>query len=181
MTNTKFEQELVSIQSNLYSFAYMLTSNRDDANDLVQDTTLKVLSSQDKYVDNINFRGWVMTIMRNIFINQYRKMTRNATVIDRSTDLYQLNLPQDSGLETPEGTVTVIEINKVLNNFSDDYRIPFKMHLAGYKYAEIAQHINLPLGTVKSRIFFARKRLQSLLSDLRPGMSSSDGPQRHNR
>ena len=181
MANTKFEQELVNIQPNLYNFAYMLTSNREDANDLVQDTTLKVLSSEDKYVDNINFRGWVMTIMRNIFINQYRKMTRNATVVDRSANLYQLNLPQDSGFETPEGTITVIEINNVLNRFSDDYRIPFKMHLAGYKYSEIAVHTNLPLSTVKSRIFFARKRLQTLLADLRPGMSSLGSFQRHNR
>lgn len=105
MANTKFEQELVNIQPNLYNFAYMLTSNREDANDLVQDTTLKVLSSEDKYVDNINFRGWVMTIMRNIFINQYRKMTRNATVVDRSANLYQLNLPQDSGFETDRKSV----------------------------------------------------------------------------
>lgn len=181
MTNGSFEQRLVDIQPNLYNFAYMLTSNRDDACDLVQDTTLKVLSSQDKYIDNVNFRGWVMTIMRNIFINQYRKMVRNATVVDRSADLYQLNLPQDSGFETPEGTITVIEINNVLNSISDDYRIPFKMHLAGYKYTEIAKVIHLPLGTVKSRIFFARKRLQILLADFRTGMSADRGAQRHNR
>ena len=181
MANTKFEQQLVSIPPNMYNFAYMLTSNRDDANDLVQDTMLKVLSSEDKYVDNVNFRGWVLTIMRNIFINQYRKMVRNATVVDTSTDLYQLNLPQDSGLETPEGTIAVVEINRALNSIGDDYSVPFRMHLAGYKYIEIARKVNLPLGTVKSRIFFARKRLQVVLADFRQSSASDSHPQRHNR
>ncbi len=181
MTHTNFEKELVAIHTNMYNFAYMLTSDRDDAYDLVQDTVLKVLSSEDKYMDNINFKGWVLTIMRNIFINQYRKMMRNSTVIDRSTDLYQLNLPQDSGLETPEGTVSVIEINRALDSIGDDYGVPFRMLLAGYKYNEIAQKVHLPLGTVKSRIFFARRKLQVILADFRPDASHHNGPQRHNR
>lgn len=98
--------------------------------------------------------------MRNIFINHYRKTVRQATVVDTTEDLYHLNLSQESGFETPEGSVAVKEINALINSFSDDFRIPFSMHLAGYKYTEIASHTGLPLGTVKSRIFFARKRLQ---------------------
>lgn len=153
--------------SNLLNFAYLLTSNRDDAYDLLQDTTLKALDNEDKYVDNVNFKGWVFTIMRNIFINNYRKVVRSATVIDQTEDLYHLNLPQESGLETPEGSIAAGEISEAINSFSDDYRIPFSMHVAGYKYNEIAKEMNLPLGTVKSRIFFARKRLQTLLKDYR--------------
>lgn len=169
MNNTSdLTQRLLEIQNNMFSFAYMLTSDRDDAKDLVQDTTLKVLTNQEKYSENANFRGWVLTIMRNIFINNYRKATRAATVVDHSTDLYQLNLPQDSGLQTPEGSLTALEITTALSHFDDGYRIPFTMHLQGYKYAEIAEYIHLPIGTVKSRIFFARKRLQIILSDLRP-------------
>ena len=165
MSSSVFQSKLIALQSNLLNFAYMLTSNRDDAYDLLQDTTLKVIESEDKYVDNVNFKGWVFTIMRNIFINNYRKMSRQATVVDTTEDLYHLNLPQESGFETPEGSFAAKEINSAINSFEDEYRIPFSMHVAGYKYNEIAEKMNLPLGTVKSRIFFARQRLQEMLKD----------------
>ena len=165
--NLSLRDKLVGLQGNLFNFACRLTANRDTAQDLVQDTTLKVLDNQSKYVDNVNFKGWVFTIMRNIFINNYRKVVRSATIIDQTEDLYHLNLPQDSGFETPEGSVAAKEITAAINSFSDDYRIPFSMHVAGYKYNEIAEKMNLPLGTVKSRIFFARQRLQQSLKDYR--------------
>ena len=165
MCSNNFQTKLLSIQSNLLNFAYLLSSNRDDAYDLLQDTTLKALDNEDKYVENVNFKGWVFTIMRNIFINNYRKVVRSATIIDQTEDLYHLNLPQESGLDTPEGAFAAGEINDAINSFSDDYRIPFSMHVAGYKYNEIAEKMNLPLGTVKSRIFFARQRLQKKLQD----------------
>lgn len=153
------------LQGNMLNFAYMLTSNREDAYDLLQDTTLKVLDNEEKYVDNTNFKGWVFTIMRNIFINNYRRIAREATMVDQTEDLYHLNLPQESGLETPEGGVAVGEITEAINSFPDEYRVPFSMLVAGYKYNEIAEKMNLPLGTVKSRIFFARQKLQELLKD----------------
>lgn len=165
--SSTFINKLLGLQSNLMNFAYQLTSNREAAEDLVQDTTLKVLDNEEKYVDNVNFKGWVMTIMRNIFINNYRRQVRSATLIDTTEDLYHLNISQESGLETPEGTYATKEISKAISEFSDDYRIPFSMYVAGYKYSEIAEHMNLPLGTVKSRIFFARKRLQETLKDYR--------------
>ncbi|MDE5749587.1 MAG: sigma-70 family RNA polymerase sigma factor [Duncaniella sp.] len=165
MASKEFQTKLMSLQANMLNFAYMLTSNRDNAYDLLQDTTLKVLDNEEKYVENTNFKGWVFTIMRNIFINNYRKVARSATVLDTTDDLYHLNISQDSGLETPEGSYGAGEITDAINSFSDDYRIPFSMMLAGYKYAEIAEKMNLPLGTVKSRIFFARKRLQDRFSD----------------
>ena len=167
MASNNFQNRLLALQSNLLNFAYMLTSNRDDAYDLLQDTTLKALDNEEKYADNTNFKGWVFTIMRNIFINNYRKSARAATVVDQTDDLYHLNLPQDSGFDTPQGSIAVKEINAAINEFSDDYRIPFSMHVAGYKYSEIAEKMNLPLGTVKSRIFFARQRLQQTLADYR--------------
>lgn len=165
MSSKNFQSKLLGLQRNLLNFAYLLTSNRDDAYDLLQDTTLKALENEDKYVENVNFKGWVFTIMRNIFINNYRKVVRSATIIDQTEDLYHLNLPQESGLDTPEGSVAVNEITAAISEFSDDYRIPFSMHVAGYKYNEIAEKMNLPLGTVKSRIFFARQRLQKKLQD----------------
>ena len=159
-TTTSFQANLMNLQSNLLNFAYMLTSNRDDAYDLLQDTTLKALDNQDKYAENTNFKAWVMTIMRNIFINNYRRTARAATVVDTTDNLYHLNLSQDSGFESPEESYGASEITMAINEFSDEYRIPFSMHVAGYKYNEIAEKMNLPLGTVKSRIFFARKKLQ---------------------
>ena len=81
-TTTTFQTNLMNLQSNLLNFAFMLTSNRDDAYDLLQDTTLKALDNQDKYAENTNFKAWVMTIMRNLFINNYRRSVRNATVVD---------------------------------------------------------------------------------------------------
>ncbi|MBP3353078.1 MAG: RNA polymerase sigma factor [Bacteroidales bacterium] len=162
-----FQDRLLEIQDNLYNFAYMLTSDKEEAKDLLQDTTLKALDNRDKYIDNINFKGWVFTIMRNIFINNYRRVVRNQTMIDQTEDLYHLNLPQESGFDTPEGSFTVKEIGKAIASFSDEYRIPFSMHVTGYKYHEIAAYMKLPLGTVKSRIFFARQRLQNILKDYR--------------
>lgn len=163
--NSSFKKRLLGLQNNLLNFAYQLTTSRDAAKDLVQDTTLKVLDNEEKYVDNINFKGWVFTIMRNIFINNYRRQVRSATVIDTTEDLYHLNLSQESGLETPEGSVAAKEISAAVDSFADEYKIPFTMYIAGYKYAEIAETMQLPLGTVKSRIYFARKRLQVLLKD----------------
>ncbi len=160
-----FKKRVLGLQGNLLSFAYQLTTNRDEAQDLLQDTTLKALDNEDKYVENVNFKGWIFTIMRNIFINNYRQNVRKATVIDQTEDLYHLNISQESGLTTPDGSYAMQEISKAIDSFSDDYRVPFSMHVAGYKYQEIADKMGLPLGTVKSRIFFARQRLQSMLKD----------------
>ena len=167
MNATALESRLMNLQSNMLNFAYMLTSNRDDAYDLMQDTMLKVLDNADKYTDNTNFKGWVFTIMRNIFINNYRRMSRSATVIDKTADYYHLNLSQDSGLETPEGSIGAGEIADAINEFPEKYRVPFTLHVAGYKYNEIAEQMDLPLGTVKSRIFFARQELQQRFADYR--------------
>ena len=165
--NQAFEDKIVGLQGNLLSFAYQLTTNREQAEDLLQDTTLKALSNEDKYVDNVNFKGWIFTIMRNIFINNYRQNARKATVIDTTEDLYHLNVCQDSGVDTPEGSFAVKEISSAMSEFTEDFRTPFNMFVAGYKYNEIAEKLNLPLGTIKSRIFFARKQLRETLKDYR--------------
>lgn len=163
MSLSDFQKRLLGLQDNLLSFAYKLTANYDDAHDLLQDTTFKALANESKYVDDSNFKSWMFTIMRNIFINNYRRVVRTQTVVDKSDDLYQLNLPQVESSETPENSYTLTEVTEVVNNLPDEYRIPFVMHVSGYKYQEISDEMNLPLGTVKSRIFFAKQRLQSKL------------------
>lgn len=162
-----FKSSVLGVQANLLSFALKLTLNRDEAHDLVQDTTLKALNNEEKFVDNANFKGWMLTIMRNIFINNYRKSARENTMIDTSEDLYHLNLQQDSGVVTPEGAYAIGEISSLLAGFPEDYREPFSLHVAGYKYEEISQRLSMPLGTVKSHIFFTRKRLREILKDYR--------------
>ena len=167
MGTAKFQSNLMSLQANMLNFAYMLTSNRDDAYDLLQDTTLKVLDNEDKYVDNVNFKGWVFTIMRNIFINNYRKTVRDQTFVDHTDNLYHLSQPQDAGFESTESAYDTKEIRRAVNALPREYRVPFAMHVSGFKYREIADKLSLPLGTVKSRIFCTRQRLQAQLKDFR--------------
>ncbi|MDE5974980.1 MAG: RNA polymerase sigma factor [Muribaculaceae bacterium] len=166
-SSTSFQQKILGLQANLLSFAFQLTTNKEEAHDLLQDTTLKALDNEEKFVDNVNFKGWIFTIMRNIFINNYRQNAKQATVIDKSEDLFHLNLSQDSGLSTPEGSFAVKEISETLNAFPEEYRVPFNLYVAGYKYNEIAEKLNLPIGTVKTRIFIARKKLREQLKDFR--------------
>ena len=163
MRSSAFQEKLLSIQSNMLNFAYTLTSNRDDAYDLLQDTTLRVLDSEDKFTENVNFKGWVFTIMRNLFINKYRHEARSAVMVDTSDDLYLLNMSQDSAMESPDGTVSVHEISGILASFAPEYRDPFRLYLAGYKYQEIADRLDVPLGTIKSRIHQARFALRRRL------------------
>ncbi|MCM1153537.1 MAG: RNA polymerase sigma factor [Muribaculum sp.] len=162
---SKFQSSILGMQGNLLSFALKLTLNKDEAHDLVQDTTLKALDNEDKFTDNSNFKGWLLTIMRNIFINNYHKSVRKNTFVDATEDLYTLNLSQESGLETPEGAYTCREISAVLSKFPAEYREPFSLFVAGYKYEEISRKLGIPMGTVKCRIFFTRKRLRELLKD----------------
>ena len=92
--------------------------------------------------------------LRNIFINNYRKVVRDQTFVDKTDNLYHLNLPQDAGFESTERTYDLKEMHRVVNALPKEYRVPFAMHVSGFKYREIAEKLNLPLGTVKSRIFF---------------------------
>jgi len=166
MTKVQFQQRILGLQDNMFHFALQLTADRDEAKDLTQDTILKALYNQDKFAENTNFKGWVLTIMRNIFINNYRKMISSRTIIDKSENLYHLNLPQDSGLDTPDGSLNVQDITDAINQLDKDLKEPFSMLIAGYKYDEIAEKLNLPLGTVKNRIFLARKVLQQNLKEM---------------
>lgn len=165
MGNVEFENKLVSLQGNMLSFAYSLTSNRERAHDLLQETTLKVLDNKEKFVDNTNFKGWVLTIMKNLFINDYRKIVRDQTINDYSENTYLLDIPKASGFDSPESSFAINEITTCINSFDDEHKLPFSMHVSGFKYHEIAEKMELPIGTIKSRIFFARQRLQETLKD----------------
>lgn len=162
-----YTQHLLSIQTELFRFAFKLTADREEANDLLQETSLKALDNEEKFTPDTNFKGWMYTIMRNIFINNYRKTVRDQTFVDQTDNLFHLNLPQDSGFDSTEGAYDLKEIHRIVNALPKDYRVPFAMYVSGFKYREIAEKLGLPLGTVKSRIFFTRQRLQNDLKDFR--------------
>lgn len=166
-TKPTFKSSVLGMQANLLSFALKLTLNKDEAHDLVQDTTLKALNNEEKFVENANFKGWMLTIMRNIFINNYRRTARENTMVDTTDDLYHINVGQVASVGTPEGAYAIGEISSIIAAFPEDYREPFNLHVAGYKYEEISEKLSMPLGTVKSRIFFTRKRLREILKDYR--------------
>ncbi|MBO8438896.1 MAG: RNA polymerase sigma factor [Bacteroidetes bacterium] len=158
------DNKLLNIKDNMLGFAYSLTNNEEEAMDLFQDTALKVLDSRDKYIDKSNFAGWVFTIMRNIFINNYRRSLRNKVVLEDDDNCYSLpyiNNTTDNSCDIH----TLNDINIVLKSFSKDYSVPLSMFIIGYKYVEIAECMNMPIGTVKSRIHIARCKLQKALED----------------
>jgi RNA polymerase sigma-70 factor, ECF subfamily len=165
MTAHEFNNSLIEMKGNLQRFAMSLTADRDSALDLVQDTYLKAITYKDKFVDYTNLKAWVFTIMKNTFINNYRRNVKENTIIDGTQDLYFLNLPHDKGSISPESSYAEEEIRKAIDSLSDDFRIPFKMHVDGFKYHEIAEKLGLKIGTVKSRIFFTRQKLMLKLRD----------------
>ena len=139
MKSVSFKKDLIGIQDELLRFAYKLTANREEANDLLQETSLKALDNEDKYMPDTNFKGWMYTIMRNIFINNYRKIIRDQTYVDQTENLYHLSLPQDSGFDNTEGAYDLKEIRRVVGGLTKEYRVPFSMHVSGFKYREIAE------------------------------------------
>lgn len=165
MSNKQFSSELLNLRSSLQSFAMSLTSDPVEAEDLTQETFFKAFKYQNQYEENTNLKAWTFTIMKNTFINNYRKFVRQNTAVDTTKDLYYLNTSQELNNEGPESDYGLQEITKAIASLEDEYRRPFEMHVEGFKYKEIADELQLPIGTVKSRIFFTRKKLMRILGD----------------
>ncbi len=163
MSTIEFNNSLGFLTESLNAFAYSLTKNTEDAKDLYQETAFRAINNRDKFRPETNFKAWTFTIMKNIFINNYRKKVKSNTILDSTDNTYFL----DSGSEqvTNDGGRNMLmkELNEMINSLEDNIRVPFIMHHEGYKYNEIADHFDLPLGTVKSRIFFARKALKDMI------------------
>jgi len=161
MSQVEFNTALIDLEPNLERFAYSLTANHEDALDLLQETYLKALTYRDKFEDNTNIKAWTFTIMKNTFINNYRKSVKQNTTFDSTDNQFLMNSkPEGNG---PESQYSHNEVSKHVDNLDDEFRIPFQMHTSGYKYKEIAEKLDLKIGTVKSRIFFSRQKLMSTL------------------
>ncbi|MCB0430157.1 MAG: RNA polymerase sigma factor [Flavobacteriales bacterium] len=166
MSTLEFQDQLSKMRVSLHRFALSLTADRDDADDLLQDTCLKALSSREKFRENISFKSWLFTIMKNTFINRYRRQGVRHAVMGGMA--YTAGTPSPGvGHESPERGLLSDEISKALASVPEAWRQPFLMHHHGYRYHEIAEHLRIPIGTVKSKIHFARKALQHQLSELR--------------
>jgi RNA polymerase sigma-70 factor, ECF subfamily len=164
MTAIEFQYRLINLQESLMNFAYRLTSDKNDAKDLVQETMLKALEYRNKFVYESNFKAWTYTIMKNTFINNYRRSVHQNMYRDQTNGSFFISQTVSTGSDDPDSTYSVREIIQNIEQLRDMFRIPFKMHINGYKYKEIANKLNLNIGTVKSRIFLSRKQLMDQLS-----------------
>lgn len=165
MATIEFDEQLTSLQDNLKYFATTLTQNDEEAKDLVQETYLKALTYRDKFEANTNLKAWTYTIMKNTFINNYRRNSKVSMIVDNTADLYFINSSKKSDETNPESVLSHKEVAGVVESLAAEHRIPFKMHHQGFKYKEIAEKLDLSIGTVKSRIFFSRKKLIKALDD----------------
>lgn len=165
MTRLQFNTALLDLHDKLYFYAYNLTSDKEKARDLLQETFLKALSYRNMFSPNTNFRAWIYTIMRNTFINEYRRNEKAKQTFKDSKADFLLKFVNQGSCASPESVCISDEILKCVNLLDPEYKVPFKMFLDGYKYKEIAEAVGIPLGTVKSRIFFARKKLEKWLQE----------------
>lgn len=154
-----FDKGVVDSQDSLRHFALKFTGNEEEAKDLLQETMLKAISYREKFRKGTNLKAWMYTIMKNTFINNYRKAMRANTIIDTTEESYFINQTKVSKEHNPESMYNYNEIKEVVNNLDDTYRIPFTMYFEGFRYKEISEKLGVPIGTVKSRIFLARRKL----------------------
>jgi RNA polymerase sigma-70 factor, ECF subfamily len=164
MSTLEFQQQLLSLRQQLYYFALSLTKDRDNAQDLLQESMLRAITFRDRFQDNTNFKAWTYTIMKNIFINGHRRGKRTRLLLDSVEREHEVVRKVESPAST-EANVKRGEIDRSLERLDPSFRTPFTMHHEGYKYHEIALQMGIPIGTVKSRIHQARQRLQEMLTD----------------
>ena len=164
MSVKEFNSVLLENADFLKPFAVNLTKDNETANDLYQEALYKALANQEKYNVGTNIKAWLFTIMRNIFINDYRRRAKQKTIFDNSAGDYLINLKQVSVRNTAESSLQVKEINEAIHQLPEIFKTPFTLYFDGYKYQEIADVLGEPLGTVKSRIHFARKLLKDRLT-----------------
>jgi RNA polymerase sigma factor (sigma-70 family) len=159
-----FSQMLVTNADFLKPFAINLTRDTEEANDLYQETLYKALANQEKYNVGTNIKAWLFTIMRNIFINNYRRKAKQRTIFDSSANDFLINQGSAVISNNAESTLRIKEIREAIQQLPGIFKTPFLLYFDGYKYNEIADMLSEPLGTIKSRIHFARKLLKEQVS-----------------
>jgi RNA polymerase sigma-70 factor (ECF subfamily) len=163
MSTQEFQTKVIALQNFLKPYALNLTNDMEDTYDLLQETMFKALSNRDKFEEGTNIKAWLYTIMKNIFINNYRRKTKMRITSDGSDNTFYLDSGQQAEPNRAQGKMIMDDLMKIVATLPDEYRVPFLRHYEGFKYQEIADELDLPLGTVKSRIFLARQELKKKL------------------
>ncbi len=161
MSSIEFNQMLLNNAEFLKPFAITLTRDNETAKDLMQETMFRALANKDKYNVGTNIKAWLYTIMRNIFINNYRRKAKQNTIFDSSPNDFLLDNNQVTTVNAAESNLSMKEVKFAIHNLPEIFRNPFLLYFDGYKYHEIAHILEEPLGTIKSRIHFARKLLKA--------------------
>lgn len=164
MSTQEFNQLLLQNSEYLRPFAVTLTKDQEAAKDLLQETMFRALSNQEKYSVGTNIKAWLYTIMRNIFINNYRRKSKQNTIFDNSPNEFLLDHNQSAVPNTAETNMRMKDINQAIYQLPTIFKQPFVLYFEGYKYHEIADMLNEPLGTIKSRIHFARRLLKNQIN-----------------
>jgi RNA polymerase sigma-70 factor (ECF subfamily) len=153
-----FQYDLVQLQEQLFYYALQLTEDREDALDLVQETSFKALKNRNRLHNNDHIRAWLYTILKNTYINylrssHYRQLTHDSEEINNYA-------AQSNGSHgAPYDTLEKKELHEIIGLLPGTYGTPIKMFLAGFSYKEIAEQMNIPIGTVKSRIHLGKKQI----------------------
>jgi RNA polymerase sigma factor (sigma-70 family) len=164
MSITEFNSLVLTHSESLKPFAVSLTRDHEEAKDLCQETLYKAFAYRQNYEQGTNIKAWLYTIMRNIFINNYRRKAKQNTIFDSTPNDFLLDYNQTTITNAAEGALRMKDIQAAIYKLPHIFRNPFLLYFEGYKYFEIAEMLNEPLGTIKSRIHFARKLLKEQLS-----------------
>ncbi|PHN06980.1 RNA polymerase sigma factor [Flavilitoribacter nigricans] len=163
MTSIEFNSELKNTQDKLFGFALKLTKDYQDAQDLFQDAVTRGFRYSNGFETGTNFRAWMSTIIRNTFINKCRSAKRKRTVSEPIENLAYALEGQNPLVNQGEMNMRIQELYQSLDQLNDIYRIPFMMHFQGYEYKDIAEELNIPIGTIKSRLHTARQQLKDII------------------
>lgn len=163
MTALEFSHSIEGLTTSLKPFALKLTKDLENANDLLQETLLKAFVNRDKFAEGTNLKAWLYTIMKNTFITNYQRMVRRATFIDTTDNLHYINSAGSITQNLAYSQFALQDMHQAIEKLDDVYKTPFMLHFKGFKYYEIADRLELPIGTVKNRIHIARKELKKQL------------------
>ena len=164
MSSVEFNQVLLRNADYLKPFAITLTRDVETAKDLLQETMYRALANKEKYNVGTNIKAWLYTIMRNIFINDYRRRSKQNTIFDSTPNDFLLDHNQAATANAAETSLRLKDIQAAVYQLPEIFRNPFMLYFEGYKYHEIAVLLTEPLGTIKSRIHFARKLLKEQIT-----------------
>lgn len=164
MNSAAFKQSIAETTMSLKPLAYKLTRDSEQSDDLIQETVVKAISNSEKFTQGTNLKAWLYTIMKNTFITNYQRVVRRKTSTDGSENQFFLN---SYSPDVENGAIDAFkreDIEKALSMIEDNYKVPFMLYFKGFKYHEIAEKLNVPIGTVKNRIHLCRKQLKEMLS-----------------